>query len=272
MKITFDKMEGAGNDFILIDNRSGEIPDASKNGLVVPYCRRGQGIGADGVIFLQPDAEFDFSWDFYNSDGSKAEMCGNGARCVARFAHKIGAAGRDMTFRTIAGPIKATLTERGAKVQLADVRLPAQPLRVRALDLDLDTWFLNSGVPHAVIAVDDVASVAVKTLGAAVRHHERFAPAGTNVDFFMPRAGGGIVVRTYERGVEGETLACGTGAVATAIVASFFFGHAAPVTVLTRGGEELKVYFTITEETAAEVFLEGGARLVFSGWFDAPDL
>lgn len=272
MRINFDKMEGAGNDFVLIDNRSGEIPDAGKVGLVKNYCRRALGIGADGMLFLEPDKELDFAWDFYNSDGSRAEMCGNAARCVSRFAHKVGAAGREMTFRTLAGPIKAQLTERGAKVQLTNALVPDG-----AVDLDVDggrvtMWNLNTGVPHAVVKVDDLAAVDVRGLGSAIRHHEYFAPAGTNVNFFSIGDDGLIHIRTYERGVEGETLACGTGSVATSIVAGAFFSRPSPVTLKTASGEELVVFFEIVDGVAEQVFLEGGARPVFSGWIDVPEL
>lgn len=272
MQIKFDKMEGAGNDFIMIDNRSAEIPDSMKVRMAKDYCRRAMGIGADGMIFLQPDKEFDFSWDFFNSDGSKAEMCGNGARCAARFAHKIGAAGREMTFRTLAGPIVATLTERGAKVKLTNVKLPSGKQTIKVLDKEMGLWFLNTGVPHVVVETPDLDHCEVVTLGRAIRNHEAFAPAGTNVNFFKVLDKNRLAIRTYERGVEDETLACGTGSVATSIVAGRFFGCSGPVTVLTRSGEELVVHFTLGETEADPVFLEGGANLVFSGTFTVPDL
>lgn len=270
MMIQFDKMEGAGNDFVMIDNRSRAIPDGAKVPLVKDYCRRAQGIGADGMIFIEPDQEYDFAWDFYNSDGSKAEMCGNGARCAASFAHKIGAAGGEMTFRTLAGPIQGVLTERGAKVQLTPVKLPTEILHIEVDGKDIPLWFLNSGVPHVVVRVDDIEGTEVVTLGRAIRHHTAFAPAGTNVNFFKPLNGNELVIRTYERGVEDETLACGTGSVATAIVASLFMEKSSPITVQTRSGEELLIHFTLANGMAEPVFLEGGARLVFSGSFDAP--
>jgi diaminopimelate epimerase len=272
MKINFEKMEGAGNDFIMIDNRSGGIPDARKVGLVKNYCRRALGIGADGMVFLEPDKELDFSWDFYNSDGSRAEMCGNAARCAARFAHKMGAAGREMTFRTLAGPIKAQLTGRGVKVRLTDAMLPSD-----SVDLEVDggkttLWSLNTGVPHAVVKIDDIAGTDVQRIGSAIRYHEYFAPAGTNVDFFTFGDDGRILIRTYERGVEGETLACGTGCVAASIVAGAFFSGKSPTTLKTAGGEELVVYYDLRDAAAEHVHLEGGARLVFSGWLEVANL
>jgi diaminopimelate epimerase len=272
MKIPFDKMEGAGNDFIMIDNRSAEIPNTIKEVMVKDYCRRGMGIGADGMIFLQPDKEYDFSWDFFNSDGSKAEMCGNGARCAARFAHKVGAAGREMTFRTLAGPIQASLTERGAKVRLTSTILPKEPAILNIAGQDLKIWSLNTGVPHAVIEVADLENCEVKKLGRQIRFHKHFAPAGTNVNFFKLLDDGFLAIRTYERGVEDETLACGTGTVATCIVAGMFYGKGSPITALTRSGEELVVYFTFADGKADPIFLEGGARTVFTGSFEMPTL
>ena len=269
MRIDFDKMEGAGNDFILIDNRKGLVPDPVKVGLVVDYCHRRFGIGADGMIFVENDPEYDFAWDFYNSDGSKAEMCGNGARCVARFAHKIGAAGNNMTFRSLAGPIRAEITPLGAKVQLTDVDLPAGPEEVDVEGKKIKLWFLVSGVPHAVVPVDSLKATDVKRLGAALRYHQRFAPAGTNVNFITPGTGSRLAIRTYERGVEDETLACGTGSTAASIVAGKFLGKGSPVTVETRGGGELVIHFTLDGGKAKVVFLEGGAKLVFSGTFES---
>lgn len=269
MRVEFDKMQGAGNDFVLIDNRKGHIPAEAKHRLAVDYCRRCFGIGADGMIFVENDPEYDFAWDFYNSDGSRAEMCGNGARCVARYAAKIGAAGDTMTFRSLAGPISAELTPRGAKVRLTDVALPKGPVTVDAGNSAVSLWFLNSGVPHAVVEVKDLDAAEVKRLGRLIRNHPHFAPGGTNVNFIAPLDGSRLAIRTYERGVEDETLACGTGSVAASIVLGRFFGKPAPVAVETRGGGELVVHFTLAGDTAKEVFLEGGAELVFSGFLDA---
>ncbi|MDR1519151.1 MAG: diaminopimelate epimerase [Planctomycetota bacterium] len=268
MRIEFDKMEGAGNDFVLIDNRDGKVADRLKTGLTIDYCRRCFGIGADGMIFLERDRELDFAWDFYNSDGSRAEMCGNGARCAARFAVKIGAAGGPrMVFRTLAGPIRAELTPVGTRVGLADIALPASAEMLAAGGGKVELWALNSGVPHAVILADDLAAAAVRRLGGEIRRHARFAPAGTNVNFIARLGGDRLAIRTYERGVEDETLACGTGCVAAGVVAGRFLGLSSPVTLETRGGGELTVHFSLEGDRAAKVQLEGGARLVFSGSF-----
>ena len=269
MRIAFDKMEGAGNDFILVDNRNGTIPDSLKTRLTIDCCRPKFGIGADGMIFLEKDNEFDFAWDFFNSDGSRPEMCGNGARCVARFANRIGAAGGVMTFRTLVGPIQAELTPPGAKVGLTDAGLPASEERLDVNGQEVELWAVNSGVPHAVILVEDLEAVDVAGLGRAIRRHRRFAPAGTNVDFIARRENFRLAIRTYERGVEDETLACGTGCVAASVAAGRFLGFPGPVTLETRGGGELTVHFTLAGDKAIGVSLEGGARFVFSGVVEA---
>ncbi|MCC8191256.1 MAG: diaminopimelate epimerase [Planctomycetes bacterium] len=271
MRVEFDKMQGAGNDFILVDNRDGRIADAVKRDLAVRWCRRCFGIGADGLIFVEPDSEYDFRWDFYNAGGSLAEMCGNGARCVARFAERIGAAGRSLTFRSLAGPIQAELTERGARVRLTDARLPAAAETVLVEGNPIQLWFLNTGVPHAVVQMDSpeaLAAVDVPVLGRRIRTHPRFAPAGTNVNFFCLGDGNRFSIRTYERGVEDETLACGTGVVATSIVVGHCLGRGTPITAETRGGGELSVRFTVAADQAVDVYLEGGAELVFQGVCD----
>lgn len=269
MHFEFDKMEGAGNDFILVDNRLGVIPDAEKRSLVVDCCRRAFGIGADGMIFVENDPDFDFCWDFYNSDGSSAEMCGNGARCVARFANRIGAAGETMTFRSLAGPIQAELTPRGAKVRLTDAVMPSDAASIDVDNAAVSLWFVNTGVPHAVVMVDDIDAVDIAGMGRAIRRHPHFAPSGTNVNFFQMDGKDKVRIRTYERGVEDETLACGTGSVATSLVAGKFLGAASPVTATTRGGGDLVVHFTFAGNKAESVFLEGGARKVFSGIYES---
>jgi len=265
IRIPFAKMNGAGNDFVLVDNRNGLIPNANRPALAKAVCHRTGGVGADGLILIEKDPEFDFRWDFYNSDGSSAEMCGNGARCAVRFANAIGAAGETMTFRTLAGPIRGFVTPDGARVQLTDATLPRP---VGPLTVEGGTWnirFLNTGVPHAVVPVDDLETVDVNAVGRALRHHEAFAPKGTNVNFMARRADGEIAIRTYERGVEGETLACGTGSVASAVAATELYGFRSPVGVLTRGGWRLGVSFKMGRSGVTDVFLEGPADRTFEG-------
>lgn len=268
ISIRFDKMQGAGNDFILIDNRAGVVPDDRKSGFAKRFCRRAMSVGADGLILLEHDPEFDCRWSFFNADGSVAEMCGNGARCMAVFARKIGAATKDsLTFRTLAGPIRATLVPGGARLGMTDATVPVLRPKLPVNGRALDAWFLNTGVPHAIVPVESLDAVDVKADGAALRHHEAFKPAGTNANF-MAKDGAGVAIRTYERGVEDETLACGTGSVAAAIVAAALYGLSSPVAVRTRSGAVLRIGFAARADRIADVTLEGPAELVYEGRFD----
>jgi diaminopimelate epimerase len=258
-------MSGSGNDFILIDNRRDRIPRRAMKAFVRAVCRRGLSVGADGVIFIQRSTRADFRWHYYNSDGGEAEMCGNGSRCAARFALMRKIAPKAQTFETLAGIIHAEVGKTGVTVRLPlpiNLRLNV-PLEIAGKSYD--THFLNTGVPHTVLFVDDVAPIDVETLGRAIRFHPAFAPAGTNANFVRIDAPHRLTIRTYERGVEGETLACGTGAVAAALLASFLGKARSPVTLHTRGGPPLKVGFTLDGETISRVELTGEARLVYEG-------
>lgn len=268
-KIHFHKMQGAGNDFILIDNRADQVLSEKKVAFVRAVCPRARAVGADGVIFIENDDEYDFAWDFYNADGSSAEMCGNGARCAAVYASSIGATGTGMTFRTIAGPIRAELTDLGARVLLTDTA-PAEtfgPLDI--IGESIQGYRLNTGVPHAVIPVDNIDAIDIQAFGADVRYHDRFAPAGTNVNV-MQRIDDGIAIRTYERGVEGETLACGTGAAAAAICSAPCFGLASPVSVRTASGDLLRISFNSGPDGTSDIWLDGPARLIYTATLVAP--
>jgi diaminopimelate epimerase len=260
------KMSGSGNDFILIDNRAKLVPDSEMTSLTRSLCRRMVSVGADGLIFIEPSDRYDFKWRFFNADGSEAEMCGNGGRCAARFAFLKGIAGKEMTFETLAGPIQAWV--EGAVVKLQLTRPKDQRLN-RQIELDgktIDFDFLNTGVPHTLIWVEDSERTDVARLGPKIRFHEYFKPAGTNVDFVQLTPGGLLSLRTYERGVEGETLACGTGAVAAAAVAFLKKRLASPVRVRTRGGEILTVYVEgQAGQSIEQVYLEGAVRLIFQG-------
>ncbi|OGP49858.1 MAG: diaminopimelate epimerase [Deltaproteobacteria bacterium RBG_13_43_22] len=264
LKIT--KMSGSGNDFILMDNRSKEILNDRMAPLARALCRRMVSVGADGMIFIEPSDRYDFKWRFFNADGSEAEMCGNGGRCTARFAFLQGIAGPEMTFETLAGPIQAWVEGSKVKLELTqpkDLRLNQQ------IDLDGKTLFfdfLNTGVPHTLIGVEDLEIVDLPGLGPRIRYHEYFKPAGTNVNFFQLKDPGILSIRTYERGVEGETLACGTGSVAAAAIAFYQNKARSPVQVQTRGGEILTVY--VEGQPGQEinrVYLEGKVRLIFQG-------
>src|ERR671918_1118101 len=240
--LRFTKMNGAGNDFILFDNRTGDI-DLDRN-QIAQLCDRHRGIGADGVLLLEnPTNGADFRMRYFNADGGEAEMCGNGARCFARFANKVGGRKVNISFETPAGVISAEL-----KGDLVTLRM-TEPTDLR-LNVDLPTatdnktiHFINSGVPHVVIPVAKIDDADVRREGAAIRYHKMFLPSGANVNFMEKRGANEIAIRTYERGVEDETLACGTGIVASALIFAATENATGSVIVLARGGDELQVGF-----------------------------
>ena len=265
--IAFWKMSGAGNDFIIIDNRGGVVDGRDLATFTRKVCCRKLSVGADGLILIQTtDADADFSWRFYNSDGSTAEMCGNGARCAARYAYLNGIAGERMVFVTAVGAIAAEVIGSVAKVRMTDPSpmTPAQRLTLEDGET-LSYRFVNTGVPHAVVAVADIDAVDVVGLGRRIRRHERFAPAGTNANFIQSIGEGAVAIRTYERGVEDETLACGTGAVAGALVAAKQFEMISPIRMKTRSGTWLLIHWQEAAEEVAPVFMEGDARIVYTG-------
>jgi diaminopimelate epimerase len=263
-KLSFYKMSGSGNDFVMIDNRDDRL-NIDPKPLAQRLCRRGLSVGADGLILVEPSSKADFRMRIINADGSEAEMCGNGARCVARFAEILGIAGPRMTFETIAGLILADVRGGRVKLQLSQPR----DLRLRqSIDVDGVTHQVHSidtGVPHAVIFCSDLEQIPVPALGRRIRFHPAFQPRGTNVDFSTVLDAQGIAIRTYERGVEDETLACGTGAVASALVAASLGMVSSPVQVRVRSGEILTVYFSGRGPEFQEVFFEGEVRLIYQG-------
>ena len=269
--IPFYKMSGSGNDFIIIDNRDRGLPDTQLPALIKGACRRKLSVGADGLIIVEPSAVVDFKWRFYNADGSVAEMCGNGARCAARFAFLHGIAGRQMAFETLAGIIHADVGEDAVKIRMTD------PVDLRAdFDLNLDgtpvrVSSINTGVPHVVMMVADVEKTDVVAMGRRIRYHQDFLPAGTNANFVSIDSGKKISIRTYERGVEDETLACGTGNVAAALILAQNEGLSSPVHLFTRSGSTLTVHFSQEANGYQNVYLEGDARVIYSAelWEDA---
>ncbi|MDY6972206.1 MAG: diaminopimelate epimerase [Thermodesulfobacteriota bacterium] len=266
--IEFWKMNGSGNDFIVIDNRNGRVKDEDMGRLVKMACRRRKSVGADGVIFVIGSDRYDFGWRFFNADGGEVGMCGNGGRCVARFAFLKGIAGPEMAFETLVGPVSAEVNGRVVRV------LMPRPTGL-SMDMDLEYgqgWknidFVNTGVPHVVVCVEDLANHPVREQGKAIRYHKKFAPEGTNANFMTVTGQDMLDVRTYERGVEDETLACGTGAIACAVVSSMRGMVNSPVTVRTTGGERLSIHFRkkgSTPEGVEEVWLEGNTSIVYSG-------
>ena len=269
-RIPFYKMHGGGNDFVLIDHRERFIPPAEQPAFVRRVCHRQMGAGADGLILIEASPTADFVWRFYNADGSEPEMCGNGGRCAARFAVLNGIAPPDLSFETLAGIIKAEVRDRRVKLLMAGIGNFVLGQNILLEETTLLGHFLKVGVPHVAVPVADLEQTPVTGWGRAVRFHPLFAPAGTNVNFIRVEGPQTLRIRTYERGVEDETLACGTGAVASALIAARLGQVVSPVTVHTRGGEALTIYFTPQGEAFTQVFLEGDALVVYQGelWVD----
>ena len=258
-------MNGAGNDFVLIDNRDRMISLTREQ--VVRICDRQRGVGADGLFMLMPSVsgKADWAWEFFNNDGSTADMCGNGARCFARFIQKSAGARDQTTFETGAGVIRADFAGDRVTVNLTeprDLRLN-EPVSLTSGVESIHS--INTGVPHAVIFVEDADRAMVKGVGAEVRYHKHFAPKGTNVNFVQIKGPNSIRVRTYERGVEGETLACGTGVSASALIAAKLHHFTSPVTVQVQGGDLLEVAFDEKGDQFKDVRLTGPADFVFDG-------
>jgi diaminopimelate epimerase len=267
MRLSFTKMNGAGNDFVMLDNRAQSL--ALTGAQIAQLCDRHRGVGADGVLMVEPAANgATFRMRYYNADGGEAEMCGNGARCFARFARRVSDhPDGEISFETPAGVIGARCL--GDEVQI-DMSAPHSYAVATTLDVDgeeLTLHSINTGVPHAVVFVDDLEATDVHRLGAAIRYHRHFAPKGTNVNFVKVVGPAEIAVRTYERGVEGETLACGTGVVACALIHHLESGVDSPVEIEVRGGDTLRVGFErgATAGDFERVTLTGPADFVFDG-------
>ncbi len=264
-RIPFFKMHGGGNDFVLIDHRERFIPVPDQPRLAQRLCACKTGVGADGLILLEHSDQADLGWRFYNADGSEAEMCGNGARCAARFAVLNALAKPSLTLETMAGVVYAEVQDRQARVLMTGVGEFRLHLDISVNDLTLHGHFMKVGVPHVVVPLENLEEVPVTKWGRAVRFHPQFQPAGTNCNFVQAKGPHALVLRTYERGVEDETLACGTGAVAAALISARLGKVSSPVLVHTRGGEVLTVSFQEKGETLSEVFLEGEVLVVYQG-------
>ena len=263
-KLHFMKMNGAGNDFVMLDNRAGDL--RLDRAQIARLCDRHRGIGADGVLMMEPASNgADFRMRYYNADGGEAEMCGNGARCFARFAERVAGRREKVSFETPAGVIAASLAGDAVTLQMSEPKDLRMNLRVFANGEDVQCHYVDSGVPHVVVPVDRLANVDVRGLGAAIRRHEQFSPRGANVNFLERRGDAHIAIRTYERGVEDETLACGTGVVASALIFAALQSSDGPIAVDVRGGDELQVGFRREGERFTDVTLTGPADFVFEG-------
>ncbi len=264
--IKFSKLSGAGNDFLMIDNRQFILKDPLDE-FVRKVCRRGMSVGADGVILVEPSDKADFRMRYFNADGSEAETCGNGSRCVSRFAFLKGIAPARMAFETLAGMYKAEVFENGrVKVQVSNPKDLRMSIDLPMSFGSLECHFLNTGVPHVVVVLEEgLDSYDIFNAGREIRYHQKFAPAGTNANFVQVIGKDEVRIRTYERGVENETLACGTGSIASAMILHLLGKCGIPATLITQGGQKLVISYDIQGTNIQNVFLEGEARLVYEG-------
>ena len=288
--LKFSKMNGAGNDFVLLDNRHGAL--ALDKPAIAKICDRHRGIGADGLLVVEPAQNgADFRMRYYNSDGGEAEMCGNGARCFAKFAQRVAGRNGEVSFETMAGVIRAQMLGENVRIQMSGPHSLALNETLRAGTAKIVVHSLNTGVPHAVVFTgdctkpserrstsdespagallhalrEDLESVDVRALGRALRFHPHFEPKGTNVNFVMQTGPNAIAIRTYERGVEDETLACGTGMVACALIFHEIAGATSPVQVKVRGGDTLEIAWEKDGGSWKNVTLTGPADFTFDG-------
>ncbi|MDY6953043.1 MAG: diaminopimelate epimerase [Thermodesulfobacteriota bacterium] len=269
--ISFFKMSGSGNDFIIVDNRDRMVGDEGLGPWIASVCRRKHSVGADGLILIERADKADFRWRYFNADGGEVEMCGNGGRCAARFALLKGIAGPRLRFETMAGVIQAEVTGERVKLEMPAPSAPQLDYRLEVEGETLTVSSITVGVPHVVTWVEDLEAAPVVRLGRAIRYHGHYAPAGTNANFVQPLEDGTLAIRTYERGVEDETLACGTGSVASALIAASKGLVTPPVVLHTRGGERLRIHFKGEGSGGSPVFLEGDAKVIYEGrlWKEA---
>ncbi len=280
-KISFSKMSGAGNDFIVIDKDLNH--DFVLNNIVIKnLCDRRNGIGADGVITIADSSDYDFDMGYYNADGSTGSLCGNGARCAIKFA---GLSGRLKNEKTefLSNSVNYTgevLNENLIKFNFNPPGKLKYNFKIKAFNQLINACFADTGSPHVIIKIEDVLfdpknpksiytgldEFPVFELGREIRHHQDFNPGGTNVNFIQI-VDGKIYIRTYERGVENETLACGTGSTAAAVIAFFTDGLQPPVSLITKGGDELIVNFNVNDKQIEKLSLTGPAKVIFTGEF-----
>lgn len=268
-KIRFSKVVGTGNDFILIDTRKTSVPGSLAQ-LASTWCDRKQGIGADGLLVVGDSKKADARMRIFNSDGSEAEMCGNGLRCVGWYLHATDHGKKTISVQTGAGVMDTHITGKER------VRIFMTPPKQFRLGLEVSVagkryplHAVNTGVPHAILLVSDLARVDLNALGPAIRHHRLFQPAGTNVNLVRIQSSHQLTIRTYERGVEDETLACGTGSVAAAVIGTALGRLKPPIQITTAGGEKLTVGFRQGREPWQGLYLEGPARILFQGELNA---
>jgi diaminopimelate epimerase len=271
MKLKFTKMHGAGNDFVMIDDRAGTVP-WEDHFLMAALAARRTGIGCEGVILLQHSDKADFRMRFLNPDGTEVEMCGNGSRCAAAFAHSVGASGKALTMETMCGLVDAQLTDKGVCVWFPEPTKRNYGIEIKVGNETVKGDFLNTCVPHFVVQVPNISTVNVQELGRALRLHPAFAPEGANIDFVSFRAPNRMTMRTYERGVEAESGACGTGAIACAVVAVETMQFTLPAKVKTSSGYDLTIDGDWRRHKCTGLTLLGPVKFVFSGEIDLDDI
>jgi diaminopimelate epimerase len=257
MELTFYKYEGAGNDFVLLDDRGTKFPE-ERTDLVKFICDRHFGIGADGLMLLRPKKGYDYSMVYFNADGNEGTMCGNGGRCLAAFAHKLGIIDKKAVFTAIDGVHVAELHSKDSvRLKMTDVS---------EIETGKDYYYLNTGSPHYVKFMSSIDELDVYNEGRQIRYNKRFTAQGTNVNFVQEYSDH-IAVRTYERGVENETLACGTGIVASAICTGLRKGihNGSYSSIVHARGGQLKVSFSRNNDNISDIWLEGPATFVFKG-------
>ncbi|MCS7150800.1 MAG: diaminopimelate epimerase [Endomicrobia bacterium] len=275
-KLNFAKFVAAGNDFVIINNFDKKISSKKYPELARKLCQQKFAIGADGFLVIEPSLRKDceFKMVYYNSDGSFATMCGNGARCIAFYAYELELCEEIVNFETAVGVVNCMIK----KNNIVSLKLPEPKLWKININInltngkELNADFINTGVPHTVIFVDDLDKVDVYNIGKEIRNHKMFIPDGTNVDFVKVKDQHSLYVRTYERGIEGETLSCGTGVVASAIISALRNFVKPPVKCFTRSGEVLTIRFTVNPpedmiSPVSNLYLEGKVRHVFDGEF-----
>lgn len=271
-EITFYKMVASGNDFVVVDNRGGIVTEPAA--FTRRVCERHNGIGGDGVLLIEnvgaarrvaPTNKIDYRVRIFNANGSEAETCGNGFRCIALLAHEKLGLPASQKFESSSGTIHAEIKKNCIRVQLVDPKDLRSEEKIEIGGRELRYSSVNTGVPHVVIFVEGLAKIPVAQIGREIRFHPRFQPAGTNANFVEVTGPRSIEVRTYERGVEDETLACGSGSTASAIISTKAGYVEPPVKVKTRGGEVLTVDFSRQGNKFEKIFLEGEAKLVYEG-------
>ncbi len=273
MQIEFTKMTGAGNDFVVIDNRAGLVKNGPELSRIV--CDRHFGIGGDGLLLLEKSTRADFRMMYYNADGSYGGMCGNGGRCIARYAYENGITGPQLSFEALEFVYKSAVEGNAVELSMKDPSKLRTGIMLPTSTGTVECNFVDTGSPHVVIMLSEDApgrpglnSIDVVRIGKEIREHREFEPDGTNVNFVKPEGPNRLKIRTYERGVEAETLACGTGSIAAAVIAAELGVATEPIEVQVRSGSVLKVGFVRTEKGYEKVTLSGPAEFVFKGVFD----